>query len=269
LISQDFAGLGGDVHFLRTRVNAARYFDIGSGFILSTSVEGGYIHSFDRAPREGADPVRLIDRFFLGEPQIRGFDIRGVGPRIQRIPYALDEDGDAVLDPSGNPTLVTDQNRIVDDALGGRAYYLARAEVQIPLGAGARELGLRPSVFVDLGALWGVRTPVLTDLPPGHPDLIRPILNAEGLRQCVTPTGTITPLPNGATCPTGTTLVANELPPFREVFLGNTMRPRLSIGIGVNWNSPFGPFRIDIAHALLSEEGDDTKLFSFNVGTAF
>ena len=28
-------------------------------------------------------PVRLTDRFFLGSPQIRGFDIRGVGPRIR------------------------------------------------------------------------------------------------------------------------------------------------------------------------------------------
>jgi outer membrane protein insertion porin family len=37
----------------------------------------------------------------------------------------------------------------------------------------------------------------------------------------------------------------------------------------VNWNSPFGPFRIDIARALISQPGDDTKLFSFNVGTAF
>jgi outer membrane protein assembly factor BamA len=30
------------------------------------------------------DKVRLTDRFFLGEPQLRGFDIRGVGPRVIR-----------------------------------------------------------------------------------------------------------------------------------------------------------------------------------------
>ena len=46
-------------------------------------------------------------------------------------------------------------------------------------------------------------------------------------------------------------------------------KPRLSVGIGVNWDSPFGPLRIDIAKALLKQEGDDTKLFSFNVGTQF
>jgi outer membrane protein insertion porin family len=41
------------------------------------------------------------------------------------------------------------------------------------------------------------------------------------------------------------------------------------VGIGVNWNSPFGPFRIDLAYALLKERGDETKTFSFNVGTQF
>ena len=261
LLSQDFAGLGGDVHYLRTRISASRYQRLFGRFVLGTTVEGGYIHSFDSgAP--GVDPVRLIDRFFLGEPQIRGFDIRGVGPRIQRTPYTTDA--------QGNPVLVTDRRQIIDDSLGGRAYYLARAEVDIPLGESARQLGLRPSVFIDVGALWGVRRPTLLDLPPGHPDLIRPILSADGLRQCSTTAGVISTIPGDATgCPTGTTLIANELSPFQERFLGNTPSPRLSIGFGVNWNSPFGPFRVDIAHALLSQEGDDTKLFSFNVGTAF
>ena len=58
-------------------------------------------------------------------------------------------------------------------------------------------------------------------------------------------------------------------PGFKEVFLGNSPKPRLSIGIGVNWVSPFGPLRIDIAKALLKQKGDDTKFFSFNVGTQF
>src|SRR3546814_19842568 len=68
--------------------------------------------------------VRLTDRFFLGEPQIRGFGIRGVGPRVIR--RYLDD--------------TTGRNE-TDDALGGKAYYLGRAELEIPLGAGAREMG--------------------------------------------------------------------------------------------------------------------------------
>jgi outer membrane protein insertion porin family len=57
--------------------------------------------------------------------------------------------------------------------------------------------------------------------------------------------------------------------PFEEEYLGDTLKPRVSVGFGVNWNSPFGPFRIDIAKALLKEPGDDTKLITFNVGTQF
>ena len=56
---------------------------------------------------------------------------------------------------------------------------------------------------------------------------------------------------------------------FEERFFGDSWKPRVSVGVGVNWNSPFGPFRIDIARALLKEPGDDTKLFTFNVGTQF
>ena len=58
-------------------------------------------------------------------------------------------------------------------------------------------------------------------------------------------------------------------PGFKEVFLGNSPKPRISIGIGVNWISPFGPLRLDLAKALVFQKGDDPKLFTFNVGTAF
>ena len=57
--------------------------------------------------------------------------------------------------------------------------------------------------------------------------------------------------------------------PFQEFYQGNSAKPRVAVGFGVNWNSPFGPFRIDVAKALLKEPGDDTKLFTFNVGTQF
>jgi len=69
----------------------------------------------------------------------------------------------------------------------------------------------------------------------------------------------------GTPCPTGTTFVGG----FKEFFQGNSPKPRVSVGIGVNWVSPFGPLRLDVAKALVKQEGDDTKLFSFNVGTQF
>jgi len=41
--------------------------------------------------------VRLTDRFTLGSPQIRGFDIRCVGPRVVTRPYALDPSNGAPI----------------------------------------------------------------------------------------------------------------------------------------------------------------------------
>ncbi len=157
-VSQDFAGLGGDVRYIRTRLNADKHFRVtDSGFIFSLSAEGGYIHPLENrgSAALGIDDVRLTDRFYLGEPQIRGFDIRGVGPRVQRIFFdGAIENGVAVNVPR------LDRKQIQDDAIGGRAYYLGRAELQIPLGSGAKELGLRPSVFVDAGAVFNVTTPI-------------------------------------------------------------------------------------------------------------
>ena len=256
LLSQDFAGLGGDTRYLRTRATAVKFWDVFRNFIFSLSLEGGYIHSFEDGDVD-TDPVRITDRFFLGSPQIRGFDIRGVGPRIQRIPYDVERetDGDII-----SFDLTDDQSRIADDAVGGRAYYLARAELEIPLGSGARDLGLRPSVFVDVGALWGLRSPELLDIDPTDPLAQNECRAADGTTRLTPPT---------VLCGTGETLSRAAISPFREVFLGNTPSPRVSVGFGVNWNSPFGPFRIDIAKALISEPGDDTKLFTFNVGTAF
>ena len=86
--SQDFAGLGGDVSYLRTRVDATKYHGFGGGWVLSAHGEGGYIKALQTSPGPGRDAIRLTDRFF--GPQLRGFDIRGIGPRILRFSYNAD-----------------------------------------------------------------------------------------------------------------------------------------------------------------------------------
>ncbi len=260
-LSQDFAGLGGAVSYLRTRLNASKHWRIGrSGFILTLAAEGGHIIAFeDRGtPAQGIDDIRLTDRFFLGQPQIRGFDIRGVGPRVIRTGFNPEIVNGVIVN-----TPVTERRNRVDDALGGRYYYLARAELDIPLGSGARELGLRPSVFVDAGAVFGVVRPLLQT--PQNRDQDGKLLY---LTTATDAAGAVT-IVN-----TTNATDANGRPntpslSFTEQFFGDSPKPRVSVGFGVNWNSPFGPFRIDIARALLKEPGDDTRLFTFNVGTQF
>ncbi|MBV2146837.1 outer membrane protein assembly factor BamA [Sphingobium sp. AS12] len=256
VLSQDFAGLGGSVKYVRTRLNASKFFPLGGGFIFSLTGEGGYIHSLEGerldSTGQSVDKIRLTDRFFLGEPQFRGFDIRGVGPRVKRF-YLTAE-----TDANGNTTGYvknTDNNNVSDDALGGKIYYLARAEVEIPLGSGAREMGLRPSIFMDAGAVAGLKN-------PGTIAFAGYCSPTSGTGATVRAGGT----PYQPTCDVNYTFSGGN---FVEEYLGDTLKPRLSVGFGVNWNSPFGPFRIDIAKALLKEPGDDNKLITFNVGTQF
>jgi outer membrane protein insertion porin family len=240
LFSQDFAGLGGDVKYLRTRVDATKFKEVRAGWVASAHVEGGYIMPLTKSPGPGRDAIRLTDRFF--GPQLRGFDIRGIGPRVLRTSYDLAGN----LDTTGSQT---------SDALGGRAYYMGRLELEVPTSSSIRSLGLRPSAFIDVGSVWSLTQPELTDIIA----ICAPTVATD-------PTLTIHPGDLIQTCPVaGYTRVAG----IKETFLGNSPKPRLAIGIGVNWVSPFGPFRIDIARALLKQDGDDTKFFSFNVGTQF
>jgi len=248
-LSEDFAGLGGDVKYIRSRIDATKYHSVGSGWIISAHAEGGYIHPLQNAP-EGSesDAVRITDRFF--DPGLRGFDIRGIGPRIVRVPYAADG------------TLDETQQRTTD-ALGGRAYYMGRLELEFPVSSGLKSLGLRPSAFIDVGSLWHVKAPSLIDAKfvcsPSTTNTTNLISFTSPVSDCSVDDSGKPQTPADFT----------STPGFKEFFLGNSAKPRLSIGIGVNWVSPFGPLRLDLAKALLKQKGDDTKLFTFNVGTQF
>lgn len=258
-VSADFSGLGGNVKYARVRLNAAKYFPLGKGFVFSLSAEGGAIKALKKrfdANGNRVEDVYLTDRFYLGEPEMRGFDIRGLGPRVVRKPAALNAAG-AVI-PG---TFVENRDQWQDDAIGGRYYYQGRAELEIPLGSGAREMGIRPSLFADIGAVWGVRAPALNDV------YIQTCTSTGSNGQPVTSE-------SFGTAPVGQTFVPSagcttKQLYSREFFLGNSVRPRVAVGIGFNWNSPFGPFRLDFARALLKQPGDDPKTFTFNVGTQF
>jgi outer membrane protein insertion porin family len=206
-------------------------------FILSLHAEGGYVHALKSNPEPGVDAIRLTDRFF--GPQMRGFDIRGIGPRVIRRPY----NPDGTLNEDASPT---------SDAIGGRAYYMGRVEVEIPVSSNIKSLGLRPSAFIDVGSVFMLEKPDLVDI--------------QAVCSPISANDDVIYIPPAASCPATGYIQSTG---YKEFYEGDSPKPRLSIGVGVNWNSPFGPLRLDIAKALLKQEGDQTKFFSFNVGTQF
>jgi outer membrane protein insertion porin family len=303
-LSADYAGLGGSVKYAKLRANVAKFISLAPGWIMSFKAEAGYIQGIGKFPGPGIDRVLLTDRFFLGDPQMRGFDIRGVGPRVLRefyqfgpdpadptksLPKCADGSFAANCSSHGGYSFTSDPSNPIDDPLGGHAYYLGRLELEIPLGTGARELGLRPSIFMDAGAVFRSIRPLLTDTGPTGIFFPTRNENGEALYQQInvatvvsgvcTPgsasgditfvTNPINPTPPACLTSNANTPLGTSSSPFRERFLGDSIMPRIVIGIGVNWNSPFGPFRVDFGHVLSKIEGDDTKAFTFNVGTQF
>ena len=132
--SQDLAGIGGDVRYLRTDLRANAYKGLFPGVIASGSLSGGYIRGW------AGDPVQVNDRYFKGNFEFRGFDNAGIGPRV--VNYNADT----------GSTLITTNGGQFDgrrQALGGNLFGLAAAEVSFPVGL-PQLLG---SVFVEAGTV--------------------------------------------------------------------------------------------------------------------
>lgn len=53
------------------------------------------------------------------------------------------------------------------------------------------------------------------------------------------------------------------------VTVDESSAPRVTVGTGISWNSPFGPVVVDIGYALVKEDFDETEIFSFSFGTQF
>ncbi len=127
--SQDFAGLGGDVKFLRTELSGGVYYGIyRDDVIASFTGSAGYITSWGTTPKN----IPINDRFFKGGDSFRGFKTAGLGPRI-------------VLENSRG-------QQVPGDALGGKVYAIGTAEVSFPLGL-PEEYGILGSVFTEFGTV--------------------------------------------------------------------------------------------------------------------
>ncbi|UTW57477.1 outer membrane protein assembly factor BamA [Kordiimonas sp. SCSIO 12603] len=210
---QDFAGLGGDVRYLRNRVNFDNYWTPWQGWTFRLGGEGGFITGLGQT-------VRVNDKFYIGGPRIRGFDNSGIGPRNFN---------------GGNANTAS--------SLGGTAFYIGRGELFFPLGDLALESGINASAFIDVGSLFRAQEEL------AECTFTRADFEAFQLAREQDPTVTF-----------GQDTVCLS---------GNSPSPRISIGVGVSWQSPFGPFRIDLAKTIKQQLGDRPQTLQFNVGTTF
>jgi outer membrane protein insertion porin family len=123
---QDFAGIGGDVNFIRTTVDARFYYELLSDVVSVLRLQGGHVTGW------GSKDLRMLDHFQMGPNLVRGFQTAGLGPR-DLTPFTT------------------------QDALGGTMYWGASYEIQTPILGLPKDFGMRFAVFADAGALWNYR----------------------------------------------------------------------------------------------------------------
>jgi len=121
----DFAGLVGNAHFVRTRVDAGYYIPLdrftgNSDWTIALSAGTGYLFNL-------GDQESVIDRFYLGGDNLRGFQTGGAGPH----------------------------DETTGDSLGGRFIWTESQQLNFPLPYVSNEFGLSGHTFVDVGGLTG------------------------------------------------------------------------------------------------------------------
>lgn len=206
---QDFAGVGGDVSYLKSVIDAKYYTPLVSDIVGLVRLQSGMLNKI------GSD-LRMLDHFQMGPNLVRGFAPNGIGPRD--------------LNPFGT-----------QDALGGTKYWGASLELQMPFWFLPKEVGLKGAVYADAGGLYDYKGPTSWTATNE--------VNAPG---CIP--STINP-PTAGTC---TGLVFDDSKVVRS-----------SVGVGLIWQSPFGPLRFDYAVPLTKGKYDRTQEFRFGGGTTF
>ncbi len=141
-IGADYAGLGGSNEYISTRARAiAQTMVLNEEVTLRATFEGGALSW------RGGNNSRVVDRFQLGPSSMRGFEPQGIGPR-----EITDR---CVPGQTCDVTAGTGDIYNTNDALGGNLFAVARFEAEFPLGL-PEELGLKGSLFYDIGNLWNL-----------------------------------------------------------------------------------------------------------------
>jgi outer membrane protein insertion porin family len=125
---QDFAGVGGDVTYLKSAIDAKYYTPLVADIVGLVHVQTGLL------TQVGNNAIRMLDQFQMGPNLVRGFAPNGIGPRD--------------INPYGT-----------QDALGGTKYWGASLEMQMPFWFLPKEIGLKGAVYADAGGLYDYTGP--------------------------------------------------------------------------------------------------------------
>ncbi len=210
---QDFAGIGGDVKYLKTALDAKYYQPLVSDIVGLIHLQGGILNNV--GAYAGQNGIRMLDNFQMGPNLVRGFAPYGIGPRDTNYLSTM-------------------------DALGGTKYWGASVELQMPFWFMPKEVGLKGAVYADAGSLWGYQGPTSYALTNEF--------NAPG---CSPSTSKANP----GTC--------------AGLQYDDTNVIRSSVGVGLIWQSPFGPLRFDYAVPITKGRFDRVQEFRFGGGTTF
>ncbi|UYO51987.1 outer membrane protein assembly factor BamA [Rhodopseudomonas palustris] len=131
-LRQDFAGVGGDVKFIKTAFDAKYYTSLVSDLVGLVHLQAGNLSTY------GGNQLRMLDHFQMGSNLVRGFAPNGIGPR---------DIGQYALYGYGG------------DALGGTNYWGASVELQMPFWFLPKEVGLKGAVYADAGSLFDYKGP--------------------------------------------------------------------------------------------------------------
>jgi outer membrane protein insertion porin family len=125
---QDFAGVGGDVTYLKSAMDGKFYTPLVADIVALVHLQGGILTQI------GDNQIRMLDHFQMGPNLVRGFAPNGIGPRD--------------INPYGT-----------QDALGGTKYWGASLELQMPFWFLPKEIGLKGAVYADAGGLYDYQGP--------------------------------------------------------------------------------------------------------------
>jgi len=117
-LTQDVAGLGGDLNYLRSSIGLQNYHPFFFNLVGEFALNAGYISGY------GGKDIPINERFFKGGPSFRGFQIAGVGPR----------------------------DTVANVSVGGQFFAVGTYQVRLP-DVLPPDYGIRIAAFSDFGTV--------------------------------------------------------------------------------------------------------------------